>query len=69
MGKSMRRLRDPVAGRLGEQMMEHSRDIRGMLVMHAFQIQLRNILNLLWQITQEFIVICSSEKFCEQYND
>ena len=43
----MRHLRDPVAGRLGEQMMEHSRDIRGMLVMHVFQIQLRNILNLL----------------------
>ena len=33
-----------------------------------FLIQLRNMLNLLLQITQDFIVNCSSEKFSEKYS-
>ena len=42
----MGHLGDPVAGRSGDQMMGRSGDVRGTSVMHVFQIQLRNILNL-----------------------
>ena len=43
----MGRLRDPVAGRSGDQMMGRSRDVAGTSVIHVFKIQLRNIFNLL----------------------
>ena len=35
----------------------------GTSVINVFQIQLRNIFNLLRHVTQNFIVNCSSEKF------
>ena len=60
---------DSVAGRPGDQLMGRSRDVRGTSVVHVFLIQLRNILNLLWQVTQDLIMNCSSEKFSEQYSD
>ena len=69
MGTSTGRLRDPVAGRLGDQMIGRSKDVHGTSVIYVFQIQLRNILNLLWQVTQDFIVNCCSKKFSEQYSD
>ena len=43
----MGRLRDPVAGRPGDQTMERSGDVSGTSVIYVFKIQLRNILNLL----------------------
>ena len=66
MGTSTGRLRDPVAGRLGDQIIGRSKDVHGTSVIYVFQIQLRNILNLLWQVTQ---VNCGSEKFSEQYSN
>ena len=47
MGAFTGRLRDPVAGRPGDQMMGRSGDVRGRSVIYVFKIQLRNILNLL----------------------
>ena len=69
MGTSMGRLRDPVAGRPGDQTMERSGDVSGTSVIYVFKIQLRNILNLLWQVTQDFIVNCGSKTFSEQYGN
>ena len=56
-------------GRPGDQMMGRSGDVRGMSVIYIFKIQLKNILNLLWQVTQDFIVNCGSEEFSEQYGN
>ena len=44
----MGRLRDPCAGRPGDQMMGRSGDVRGTSVRYVFKIQLRNILNLIY---------------------
>ena len=55
MGTSTGRLQDPVAGRPGYQVMGRSGD-GGTSVIHVFKIQLTNILNLLWLITQDSIV-------------
>ena len=66
MGTSTRRLRDPVAGLPWDQMMGRSKDVRGTSVKYVFQIKITNTLNLLWQVTQDFIVNGSSEKFNEQ---
>ena len=65
-GMSTGRLRDPVAGRSWNQMMGRSKDVRGTSVKYVFQIKITNTLNLLWQVTQDFIVNGSSEKFNEQ---
>ena len=54
MGTSTGRLQGPVAGRPGDQMMGRSGSVRGTSVIYVFEIQLRNILNLLWQVTQDF---------------
>ena len=35
----------------------------------CFKIQLRNILSLPWQVSQDFIVKCGSETFSEQYSN
>ena len=67
-GDVHRRLRDPVAGRPWDQMMGRSKDVRGTSVKHVFQIKLTNTFNLPWQVTQDFIVNGSSEKFSEQYS-
>ena len=69
MGTSMGRLRDSIAGRPRDQMMGRSGDVRGTSVIYVFKIQLRNILNLLWQVTQDFIVNCGSKTFSEQYGN
>ena len=45
----------PVAERPGDQIIGGSEDVRETLVIYIFLIQLRNILNLLWHITQDFI--------------
>ena len=45
-----------------------NRDVRGTSVRHVFWIQLKNTLNLLWQVTQDFIVNGSNENFGEQYS-
>ena len=63
MGISTGRLRDLVAERPREQMMGRSGDVPGTSIIHVFKIQLRNIFNLLEQVTLDFIVNCSSEKF------
>ena len=63
------RLRDPVAGRPRDQMMGRSGDVRRTSVIYVFKIQLRNILSLFWQVTQDFIVKCGSETFSEQYSN
>ena len=47
--------------------MGHSRDVQGRRVKHVFKIQLTNTLSLLLQITQDFIVNGSGEKFSEQF--
>ena len=62
------RLPEPVVGRSADQMMGRSRDVRWTSVIHVFKIQLTNILNLLWQVTQEFLVNCSSKKLGEQHS-
>ena len=62
MGTSTGRLRDPVLGRPGDQIMGRSGDIPGTSIIHVFKIELRNIFNLLSQVTRDFIVNCSSEK-------
>ena len=67
MGTSTGLLRDQVAGRPGDQMMGRFRDVRGTSVTHFLKIQLRNILNLFWQVTQGLIVNSGSEKLSEQY--
>ena len=69
MGTSTGRLRDPIAGRPRDQLIGRSGDVRGTSVTHFLKIQLRNILNLLLQVTQNFIVNCSNEKFSEHYSD
>ena len=43
----MGRPQDPVVKRHGDQIMGRSGDVRGTLVIHVFQVQFRNILNLL----------------------
>ena len=68
MGTSTGCLRDPVAGRPGDQMMGRSGDVHGTSVIYVFKNQLRNILNLLWQVTQDFVVNCGTETFSEQYS-
>ena len=60
-------LRYPVMGRPGDQMMGRFGDVRKTSVKHFFKIQLKITLNVLWQVTQDFIVNDSSEKFSEQY--
>ena len=50
-------------------MMGRSGDVRGLSVIHVFSIQLRNTLNLLLQVTQDFIVNRTDEKFSEKYSD
>ena len=62
---NIRHLQGTFKGHLGDK----QKNWRGTLVIHVFQIQLRNILNLLWEVTQDFIVNCSSEKFSEQCSD
>ena len=69
MGTSTGRLRDPVAGRPGDQIMGRFDDVGGTSVIYFFKIQLRNILNLYWQVTQDFIVNCGREKFSKQYSN
>ena len=69
MGKSTGRLRDSVAGRSGDQMMGRSGDVRRTSVIYVFNIQFRNILNLLWRVTQHFIVNCGAKTFGEQYGN
>ena len=49
------RLQDLFARRHGEQLMGRSEDVHKKSVIHVFKIQLRNILNLLWQAPQDFI--------------
>ena len=63
------RPRDPVPGRPSDQMMGHFGEVRGTSVIYVFKIQLRNILNLLWQFIQDFIVNCGSKTFSEQYGN
>ena len=65
----MRRLRDPIAGRPGDQMMGRSGDVHRTSVIYVFNIQFRNILNLLWRVTQGFIVNCGDKTFSEQYGN
>ena len=67
-GTSTRRLPDPAVGRSWEQMMERSKDVRGTLVKHVSWIKLTTTLNLLLQVTQDFIVNGSSEKLSERYS-
>ena len=69
MGTSTGRLRDPVAGRLADQMMGRSGDVRGTSVIYVFKILLRTILNLLQQVIRDFIVNCGSKTFSEQYGN
>ena len=69
MGTFRARLRDPFAERPGDQMMVRSGDVRGASVIHVFLIQLKNILDLFLQVTQDFIVNSTGEKFSEQYSD
>ena len=69
MGTYTGRLRDPVVGRPRDQIMGRSGDVRRTSVIYVFKIQLRNILSLLWQVTQDFIVKCGSETFSEQYSN
>ena len=69
MGTSTGRLRDSIEGRPGDQTMGRSGDIRGTSVIYVFKIQLKNILNLLWQATQDFIVNCDSKTFSGQYGN
>ena len=64
----MGRVRDIVAGRPGNKMIGHSGDVRETSFVYFFKIQLANILNLLWQVTQDFTVICDGEKFIEQHS-
>ena len=54
----MGRLRDPVAGRPGDQIMGRSGDVSGTSVIHVFI-----------QVTQDILVNCSSKNFSEQYSD
>ena len=63
------RLQDPVAGSPGDQMMGRSGDVRGTSVIYVFKIQFRKILNLLWRVTQDFIVNCDGKTFSEQYGN
>ena len=67
-GTSTRRLPDPAVGRSWEQMMERSKDVRGTLVKRVSWIKLTTTLNLLLQVTQDFIVNGSSEKLSERYS-
>ena len=59
MGPSTGHLQNPVVGRPG--------DVRVTSVTQVFKIQIRK--RKLWQITQDFLVNFSSEKFSEQYSD
>ena len=65
IGMSTGRPRDPIAGRPLDQMMGRSGDVRKASVIYVFKIQLRNILNLLLQVTQDFIVNGGCETFGE----
>ena len=69
MRMSTERLQDPVGGRPRDQMMGRCGDVHGTSVIHIFKIQLRIILNLLWQVAQDFLVNCRGKKFSEQYSD
>ena len=69
MGTFTGRVRDPVAGRPRDQMIGRSGDVCRTSVIYVFKIQLTNILILLWEFTQDFIVKSSSEKFSEKYSD
>ena len=66
MGASTRCLWDLVAGRIGDDLIGRSRDVPWTSVRHGFQ--LTNKLNLLWQVTQDFIANVSGEKFSKQYS-
>ena len=63
----MGRLWDPVAGCPWNQMMGRSKNVRQTSVKHLFKLK-SQALNLIWQVTQEFIVNRSREKFSEQYS-
>ena len=67
MGTSMGRLRHPVLGPLGDQMMGSSKDVQGTLVKHFLK-NSTNLSNLLSQVTQNFTVNGSNESFSVQYN-
>ena len=54
---------------LRDQMIGSFDDVPGTSLIYVFKIQLRNILNLLWQFTQAFIVNWGSETFGEQYSN
>ena len=69
MGASTGHLRNPIARRPEHQMIGRSGGVRGTQNIQVFKIQLRNILNLPWQVTQDFIVNCGSEIFSEQYSN
>ena len=69
MGISTGRLLDLVAGCPGDKIMGRSGDIRGTAVIYIFKIQFRNILNLLWRVSQDFIVNCGGKTFSEQYGN
>ena len=45
-----------------------SKDVHGTSVKHVSKIKLTNTLNLLWQVTQDFLMNGSSEKFSEQFS-
>ena len=69
MGTSTGRLRDPVAGRPRDQMMGRSGDVRRTSVIYVFKIHFRNILNLLWRVSQDFVVNCGGKTFSQQYGN
>ena len=69
MGTSTGRLQDLVAGRPGGQMMGRFGDVRWTSVIYVFNIQFRNILNLLWRVARDFTVICGGKTFSEQYGN
>ena len=54
MGTSTGRLQDIVPRHPVDQMMGDSGDVRGTPVILFLKIKLTNILNLLWQVTQDF---------------
>ena len=63
METSTRCLRGSVVGRNGDHMMGRSWDVYERSVIHAFKSQLKNKLNILYQVIQDFIGNDSSKKF------
>ena len=64
----MGRLWDPVAGRLGAQMMGRSGDVRGTSVIHVFLNLTHTHIKLTLTGYSRLIMNCSSQKFSEQYS-